>query len=98
MAKTMSVRMDEENYEFLRRLSKDEKADLSRAVRELVCKGRIMLAVERYRDRHASLGKAAELAGVPVGRMIEILAEYGVESNLDHEDYLKGVQNLRKAW
>jgi predicted HTH domain antitoxin len=98
MAKTMSVRMDEENYKFLRRLSKDEKADLSRAVRELVCKGRIMLAVERYRDRHASLGKAAELAGVPVGRMIEILAEYGVESNLDHEDYLKGVQNLRKAW
>jgi len=99
MAKTMSVRMDEKNYEFLRALSKDEKADLSQAVRELVYKGRIMLAVERYRDRQASLGKAAELAGLPgVGRMIEILAEYGVESNLEHEDYLKGLQNLRKAW
>lgn len=98
MARTMSVRMDEENYEFLRRLSSDERADLSQAVRELVYKGRIMLAVERYRDRQASLGKAAELAGVPVGRMIEILAEYGVQSNLEHEDYLKGLQNLRKAW
>ena len=40
----------------------------------------------------------AELAGLPVGRMIEILAEYGVESNLEHEDYLKGLQNLRKSW
>ena len=98
MAKTMSVRMDEENYEFLRQLSKDDKADLSQAVRGLVDKGRIMLAVERYRDRQASLGKAAELAGVPVGRMIEILAEYGVESNLEHEDYLKGLQNLRNSW
>jgi predicted HTH domain antitoxin len=98
MAKTMSVRMDENNYEFLRGLSKDEKTDLSQSVRELVYKGRIMLAVERYRDRRASLGKAAELAGLPVGRMIEILAEYGVESNLEHEDYLKGLQNLRKAW
>ena len=98
MARTMSVRMDEANYEFLRRLSKDEKADMSQAVRELVYKGRIMLAVERYRQRHASLGKAAELAGVPVGRMIEILAEYGVESNLEHEDYHKGLQNLRNAW
>ena len=98
MAKTMSVRMDEANYEFLRRLSKDEKADMSQAVRELVYKGRIMLAVERYRQRRASLGKAAELAGVPVGRMIEVLAEYGVESNLEHEDYLKGLQNLRKMW
>ncbi len=82
MTKTVSVRMDRENYEFLRRLSKDVKADLSHAVRELVYKGRIMLAVERYRDRRASLGKAAELAGIPVGRLIEILAEYGVESNL----------------
>jgi predicted HTH domain antitoxin len=98
MAKTMSVRMDEKNYEFLRGFSMDEKADLSQAVRELVYKGRIMLAVERYRDRQASLGKAAELAGLPVGRMIEILAEYGVESNLEHEDYLKGLQNFRKAW
>ncbi len=98
MTKTMSVRMDVENYAFLRRHSKDEKADLSQAVRELVYKGRIMLAVERYRQRQASLGKAAELAGVPVGRMIEILAEYGVESNLEHEDYLQGLQNLREAW
>ena len=61
-------------------------------------KGRIMLAVERYRQRQASLGKAAELASVPVGQMMEILAEYGVESNLDHEDYLQGLQNLREAW
>ena len=98
MAKTMSVRMDVENYEFLRRLSKDEKSDLSQAVRDLVYKGRILLAVERYRQGRASLGKAAELAGVPVGQMIEILAEYGVESNLEHDDYLQGLQNLRKTW
>ena len=97
MPKTMSVRMDEENYEFLRRLSRDEKSDLSQAVRELVYKGRIMLAVERYRDQRASLGKAAELAGMPVGHMIEILADYGVESNLDHEDYLTGLRNLKQA-
>ncbi len=53
-----------------------------------------MFVVEHEDD----LGKAAELAGLPVGRMIEILAEYGVESNLEHEDYLKGLENLRKAW
>ena len=98
MARTMSVRMDEENYQFLRRLSKDEKADLSAAVRELVDKGRIMLAVERYRQRKASLARATELAGVPIGEMIEILAEYGVESNLETEDYRRGLENLRKVW
>lgn len=98
MARTMSIRMDEESYEFLRRLSKDEKADLSTAVRELVYKGRIMMAVERYRQRKASLGGAAELAGVPLGEMIEILANYGVESNLEVEDYRTGLEHLRKVW
>src|SRR5215469_15516749 len=98
MARTMSVRMDEENYRFLRQLSKEEKADLSASVRELVDKGRIMLAVERYRQRKASLARAAELAGVPIGQMIEILVEYGVESNLEAEDYRRGLEHLRKVW
>lgn len=98
MARTMSVRMDEENYQFLRRLSKDEKEDLSAAVRELVDKGRIMLAVERYRQRKASLACAADLAGVPIGEMIEILAQYGIESNLEAEDYRRGLEHLRKIW
>jgi predicted HTH domain antitoxin len=57
-----------------------------------------MLAIEKYKNGQASLGKAAELAGLPVGRMITLLAEYGVESNLEKEDYLRGLENLRSVW
>jgi len=98
MAKTVSIRMDEENYAFLRRLAKEEREDLSKAVREVVYKGRVMLAIEKYKKGHASLGKAAELAGLSVGQMITLLAEYGVPSNLETEDYLPGVEHLRKVW
>lgn len=98
MPKTVSLRMDEENYAFLRKLAKEEKEDLSKAVREVVYKGRVMLAIERYRKGEASLGKAAELAGLAVGQMITVLAEYGVQSNLDTDDYLQGLENLRKVW
>ena len=48
MTKTMSIRMDEENYDFLNKLSK--------AVRDLLHKARLMLAVERYKEGKASLG------------------------------------------
>jgi len=96
--KTVSIRMDEENYAFLHKLAEEGKEDLSKAVREVVYKGRVMLAIERYRKGEASLGKAAELAGLSVGRMITVLAEYGVQSNLETEDYLEGLKNLRKAW
>jgi len=98
MPKTVSIRMDEESYAFLHKLAKEEKEDLSKAVREVVYKGRVMLAIERYKKGQASLGKAAELAGMPMGQMITLLAEYSVPSNLEEEDYAKGLEHLRKAW
>ena len=76
MTKTMSIRMDEENYDFLNRLSKEERGDMSKAVRELVNKGRLMLAVERYKEGKASLGLAAELADLTLGEMINTLERF----------------------
>lgn len=98
MTKTMSIRMDRENLEFLNELTKEQKSDLSKAVRDMVTRGRLLLAVERYKRGEASLGRAAELAGVAVGQMMTILTEFGVESRIRDEDYLQGLANLRKAW
>jgi len=94
----MSIRMDEENFDFLNKLSQEETGDVSKAVRELINKGRLMLAVERYKKNQVSLGRAAELAGLTLGDMINTLAEFGVKSNLEEGDYLKGLENLRKVW
>jgi predicted HTH domain antitoxin len=98
MTKTMSIRMDQDNFDFLNKLSKEETGDVSKAARELINKGRLMLAVERYKKNQVSLGKAAELAGRTLGDMINTLAEYGVRSNLEEEDYLKGMEHLKKVW
>jgi predicted HTH domain antitoxin len=98
MTKTMSIRMDRENFDFLNELTKEQKSDLSKAVREMVTRGRVLLAVERYKKGEASLGRAAALAGVPVGEMMTILTEFGVKSRIEDEDYLQGLAALRKAW
>lgn len=98
MTKTMSIRMDRDNYEFLAEISKEERSDLSKAVRDLVTRGRVLLAVERYRKGEASLGKAAELAGLPVGQMMTILTEFGVETRIEKDDYLQGLLNPSKVW
>jgi predicted HTH domain antitoxin len=98
MSKTISIRMDRDNYEFLTEITKEERSDLSKAVRDMVTRGRILLAVERYKKGEASLGRAAELAGLPLGQMMTILAEFGVESRLEKEDYLRGLQSLQEVW
>jgi predicted HTH domain antitoxin len=98
MTKTMSIRMDRENFEFLNELTKEQRSDFSKAVRDMVTRGRILLAVERYKKGEASLGRAAELAGMPVGQMMTILTEFGVKSRIEEDDYLRGVEALRKTW
>lgn len=98
MTKTMSIRMDQDNYEFLAAMTTEEKSDLSKTVRDLVTRGRLLLAVEKYKDGEASLGKAAELAGLPVGQMMTLLEEFGVRSRVDLEDYRQSLANLAKHW
>ena len=53
MSKTMSVRMDRDNYQFLHEITKEEGSDLSKAVRDMVTRGRILLALERYKKGEA---------------------------------------------
>ena len=96
--KTLSIRINDDDYKFLLSLAKEERGDMSTAVRELVDLGRIMLAVEKYKRSEASLERAARLAGVSLSKMMDLLGEYGVEANLDHEDYLKGLKTIRKVW
>ena len=96
--KTLSIRIDDDNYKFLSSLAKEEREDVSKAVRGLVDLGRIMLAIEKYKKSEASIEKAARIAGVSISRMMDIFKEYGVEANLEYEDYVKGLKSLRKAW
>src|SRR3990167_4575398 len=96
--KTLSIRMDDDDYKFLSILAKEEKEDVSKAVRELVDLGRVMLAIGKYKKSEASIEKAAKIAGVPISKMMDIFKEYGVEANLDYEDYLMGLKTIRKVW
>ena len=61
-------------------------------------RGRIVHSIKLYKNGDASLGKAAEIAGVSVSKMMDILAEFGVKSGVTYEDYAEGLKNLRKVW
>jgi predicted HTH domain antitoxin len=98
MTKTMSIRMDRDNYEFLSAMTLGEQSDLSKAVRDLVTRGRILLALEKYKKGEASLGKAAEVAGLSVGQMMTLLGEFGVRARIEQEDYRRSLEDLTKVW
>jgi predicted HTH domain antitoxin len=90
--------MNDEDYQFLSTLAKEEREDISKKVRELVDLGRMMLAIEKYKKSEASIEKSARIAGVSISKMVDILREHGIEANLEYEDYLSGLKSLRKVW
>lgn len=94
-SKTLSIRVDETDYRSIAALAAEEHEDVSKTVRELVELGRILLAIEKYRKSEASLEKAARIGGVSVSRMMDILADYGIEANLELEDYRKSLETVR---
>ncbi|OGL43237.1 MAG: hypothetical protein A2161_09585 [Candidatus Schekmanbacteria bacterium RBG_13_48_7] len=96
--KTLSIRINTDDYKFLSSMAKEEREDLSKTLRELVELGRIMFALDKYKKSEASIEKAARIAGVSISKMMDIFKEYRVEANLEYEDYLTSLKCLRKAW
>ena len=96
--KIVTVRMEAEEYDFIKRLALSTKEEVSKALRELVDRGRVMLAIERDRNGKVSIGKAAELANLSISEMMDLLEKFGVKSNVEYPDYLEGLKNLRKNW
>ena len=96
--KVLSLRVDADDYSFLSRLAAEEREDVSKTVRGLMEKGRVLLAVQRYRAGQASLGRAAALAGVSIAEMMDVLEEYGVPAKLSVEEYRKSLESLSEVW
>ncbi|MCD6265108.1 MAG: UPF0175 family protein [Deltaproteobacteria bacterium] len=96
--RTLSIRINDSDYRFLFSLAKEERQDVSKKVRQLVDLGRVMLAIEKYRKSEASIEKAARIAGVSISEMMNILSEYGVDANIEYEDYLSSLRSIKKIW
>jgi predicted HTH domain antitoxin len=90
--------MEEDDYDFLKSLAEADKEDLSTALRDLVARGRVLLGLERYRDGKASLSKAAEMAGLSVSEMMDVLAAHRISSDLRVDDYQESLRTLREIW
>lgn len=76
----------------------ENKGEASKDIRHFGSEGKIMHAIDSYKNGQASIGKAAEIAEVSVSEMMDILVEFGVKSNITYEDYLEGLKYARKLF
>ena len=96
MQKVLSMRIENDDMEFIKLEAEEEKSDRTKVIRELIGKGRVHLAMEQYRKGKISIGKAAQKAGLTISEMMDKLAEFGVKSPVTREQYLKGLKSAEK--
>lgn len=89
MKNVMSVRLDTEALRRLRELAKRERKEISTVARELMDEGWVLLTLREYRQGKLSLGMVAKRLKIPLADVIDLLAELGVRSPIEYDDYLK---------
>lgn len=90
MKDVMSVRLDPQELKRLRELAKRERKEVSAVARELMDFGWSFLMLREYREGKRSLGSLAEGLGVPLSDVVDLLADLGVRSPVEYDDYLRG--------
>jgi len=92
MAETVSVRIDKEELNEINNISKLEKKTKSNVLREVLEKGikekKLEIALEKFRNKEASVGKAARIAQMPLSQFMDVL----VEKNIDFHYGIKELE------
>ena len=95
MKGVMSVRLDAQELKRLRELAKREKKEVSTVARELMDQGWVFLLLREYREGKRSLGSLADAMDVSLSEAIDLLANLGVRSPLEYDDYLRGYASAK---
>ena len=85
----MTVRLPQEDLKIIEVISKKERKDKSTTLRNLVGLGKIYFAIIQYKENNISIGRVAEISGLTISEMMDILSKLGIRSNLELADYLE---------
>ena len=96
---TLSLRIPRDvAHKLARWANMGQTKDKSAAARELMEYGWTFVLMEEYRKGRLSLGKLSQELGFSISETMDLLTEHGIQGHLDYEDYLKGLERLRKVF
>ena len=88
---TKTVRLTEDILKGVSYRTKMEDVDESTAIRQFIRLGVMWYVIELYKMGKITLREAAELSGVSLRRMLDILAEHGVKGNVKMNQQVKAL-------
>lgn len=96
MGKVISVRINKRLEEIINKFSQEQQREQSDIIRDLIKNGSIYLAIKGYAMGKYSIGKAANLANIPLSEFMDMITDLGIKSKIDKEEIIEGYENLKK--
>ena len=93
----ISLRLKDRDFKRLGELSKMVQKDKSTVARELIEYGWDFFMIKLYREGKLSLSTLSEKLALSVSETIDLLSEFGIESPIEYDDYLKGLEAFKKG-
>lgn len=101
MSGVVSARLPREMVKLIEEIAREEKIDKStvveRALEHYIREWRLNKAVESYRDGLVTLSRAAEIAGVSIWEMIDVLVQKKVTLQYSVEDLEEDLRALEQG-
>lgn len=101
MGETVSGRLPDDVVAALDELAAATGRSRSDVLRDVVRRGvaaeRVAQAIEAYRQRRASLGKAARMAALPIGAFLDELRRAGILRDYDASDARDDLEWAKRA-
>ena len=86
----MSARLPKERVDLIEEIAREEKVDkstiLDRALDHYIREWKLQRAIESYREATATLPRAAEIAGLSIWEMLDILEKRKIQPQYDIEE------------
>ncbi len=96
MGKVISVRINDNLEEIIKRYSEEKKEEQSDIIRNLINNGSVYLAIKGYAKGEYSIGKASYLANLPLSEFMDLIMDLGIKSKISKEDLVEGYENLKE--
>ena len=98
MEETISVRIPREELKMIDEASiivKRKRSDVLREILELGVKQMMLeIALDKFQKSEATASKAAKLAGIPLTRFLDVLAERKINFHYTLDDFREDVRDL----
>lgn len=97
-SEVVSARLSKERVRLIEEIAREEKVDkstiLDRALEHYTKEWKLQKAIESYGEGRVTLSRAAEIAGISVWEMIDVLAKRKIPTQYDIEDLEEDLKAL----